>query len=103
MRHASLAYLLILLLSSAVLDDLWAAGTVETGDDAQAAENNDYLRTAPPYLPKSPGAGDVPVPGVRAAPDACRPTGPGREVPVGEQPAALSGPPLLHLLSSLQC
>jgi hypothetical protein len=39
-----LPYLLVLLLSSADLDDVWAYATPDPADDAQAAENNEYLQ-----------------------------------------------------------
>ena len=67
MRHASLAYALILLLLSAALDDVWAATTPETTDDAQAALNNDYLRAAPHPLPKRPADSGPPMTGALGA------------------------------------
>ena len=46
MTRKCLPCLLILLLASACLDDAWAEATPDPADDAQAAENNEYLPTA---------------------------------------------------------
>jgi hypothetical protein len=44
MKLRKLSGLLIVLVSSAFLDDAWAAVTADTVDDVQAAANNEYLR-----------------------------------------------------------
>jgi hypothetical protein len=98
------AWLVILLLASAMLDDAVAAATVGTEDDVLAAENNLYLHFAPLCPQQLSGKTGLPLPG---APDvasinfsasvAVR----GQSAPA--EPVALDGPPLLYLLMSLQC
>jgi hypothetical protein len=101
MRRAGIAYILILLLLSAVFDDAWARTTPEPTDDVQAAENNDYLPSSPPQhkrsVEKHPPVSGVPHSAV-AGPTADS----ARGRLVGERPAALWGPSLLYLFLSLR-
>ena len=47
MRRHCLPCLLALLLTSAALDDAWAMFTPDKADDAQAADDNEYVQAAP--------------------------------------------------------
>jgi hypothetical protein len=97
-----LFYLLILVLSSAALDDTWACATPDPSDDVLTAQNNDYVsvRLGRPrdvqgrdLLPDGfarPG-GDLPV---TASP---------RDLRLTARPRTPSGPDLLYVFMSLQC
>ena len=102
MRCARFAYALILLLSSAALDDGWAATTPEATDDDLAALNNDYLCAAPHPRPKRPAGTDLPVPGAQGAAHASPPAGPARGPLVPARLPAGPDPSLLYLLMSLR-
>jgi hypothetical protein len=101
MRRAGIAYILILLLLSAVFDDVWARTTPDPDDDIRAAENNDYLRSSPQQhkrsIEKHPPVSGVPQ---SAVADPSADSARGRLV--GERPAALWGPSLLYLFMSLR-
>jgi len=102
MRRTRFAYLLILLLSSAFLDDAVAAATPEPSDGELASENNEYLRSLPPDQQKPPHRSDFPQHGAAGAGVASLSTGPVRGTPTGTPPVALSAPSLLYVLMSLQ-
>jgi hypothetical protein len=103
MRTQSLAWLLILLLSSALVDDAFAATTVETDDDVLTAENNQYLHFTSRCPQQRSGKTDVTQPGVPVAAVVSLPAlFAGRWPSTDAEPTALAGPPLLYLLMSLQ-
>jgi hypothetical protein len=95
--------LLILLLSAAALDDVWACATPDPADDVLAAQNNGYL--SPPRRAPRDGSRGCNQP-LTDAPD----TLPGRfsvnasspATPLPAHPGAPSGPALLYVLMSLQ-
>jgi hypothetical protein len=101
MKLQKLPGLLILLVSSAFLDDAWAAATVDTADDIQASANNEYLRTSP--RPESPSAREELAPPGGQATDHAGPPVPVPAVGApGERPLTPVGTPLLYTLMSLQ-
>ncbi len=101
MKLRKLPGLLILLVSSAFLDDAWAAATLDTADDVQAAGNNEYLRPAP-----RPENGSCRERVALPAGEAFLPAGPPVPAPAAgiprERPFTPLGTPLLYALMSLQ-
>src|SRR5262245_34040749 len=102
MRRARLAYTLILLLSSAALDDAWATATPEAAAADQAALNNEYLRAAPHPRQQRPAGRDLPVPGARGAGHAIPSPGRARGPLVWAPLPAGPDPSLLYLFMSLR-
>jgi hypothetical protein len=102
MGRAGLSYLLALLLSSAVLDDAVAAATAWAGDDAAAAENNEYPRSAGEHLPKGSRETDRPTPGAPEARHGSAPDHPTPPPTAPARPALLGGPSLLYRFMSLR-
>ncbi len=99
MSRKCLPCLLILLLSSAGLDDAWAAATPDRADDAQAAENNEYLHPAPRRGDR-PAREELRQPaGPTNRPGAARVDAPRRRQAV---PPVPPGAPPLYVLMSLQ-
>jgi hypothetical protein len=101
MGRARLSCLLALLLSSAVFDDAWAAVAPRGGED-QAAENDEYLRSASQPLPTHSRKSDRPAPGTQAVTPRTGPDPPA-PAPAGVARSAVrGGPPLLYLFMSLR-
>jgi hypothetical protein len=102
MGRARLSCLLALLLSSAVFDDAWAAATLWEGDNAAAAENDEYPRCAGQPLPQRSRKSDRPAPGAPEAPHRSAPARPA-PAPAGvARPAVSGGPSLLYLFMSIR-
>jgi hypothetical protein len=102
MLRRSLPCLLILLLSSADLDDAWAIATPDPADDAQAAENNEYLYTPPCLSDRLSGTDQSPAAGP-AVPSAGRNSPPGALHFLATPPAGpAKGGSLLYVFMSLQ-
>jgi hypothetical protein len=97
------SYLLILLLAAASLDDLWACATPDPCDDAQAAENNEYLASYRPCPRDGTRGWDQPSP--RGCPEGAgglAVAAPLRALPLAGSSRAPFGPALLYVLMSLQ-
>ena len=102
MRRRCLPYLLILLVSSADLDDTWAFATPDPSDDAQAAENNEYLRAPSRPEDRFTGADESPA-GPTAAPPAALRDGLPSATPLTPPPAGPAlATPSLYVFMSLQ-
>jgi hypothetical protein len=102
MKGKGATCLLILLLSSACLDDAWAAATVDPLDDAQAAGNNEYLHFTASRREDRPRRNNLRPPCVAVAPPVASPgTAHARDNP-GVQPTASLVTPLLYVFMSLQ-
>jgi hypothetical protein len=94
--------LLALLLASATFDDAWAFAAHPEGDEAAAAENDEYLRSASQPLPKRSPRSDRPAPLPPEAPPRTVPACPA-PAPAGvARPTALRGRSLLYLFLSLR-
>jgi hypothetical protein len=94
---------LIVLLLSALVDDGFAAATVDTDDDLLAAENNLYLHGTAMCPQQHSGKADLPLPGAPYAaafndPTSVTALGPSANA----EPASLAGQPLLYLFMSLR-
>jgi hypothetical protein len=100
MLRRSLPCLLILLLSSADLDDAWAIATPDPSDDAQAADNNEYLNLTRCVGERLPGPDQSPADCPAVPPAGHGPLPPPFPVPPAPRPAATGS--LLYLLMSLQ-
>ena len=102
MKLKGITYLLVLLLSTASLDDGWACATPDPVDDVLAAQDNEYL--APGWQhPKGPShEGDPPLPGGPSNGAGGHAAAPARATPLEGRPGAPSGPALLYLFMSLQ-
>jgi hypothetical protein len=101
MKLRKLPGLLILLVSSSFLDDAWAAATLDTADDVQAAGNNVYLRPAPRAEDNSCHEELTLSAGESLCPAGPLVPAPGTGIP-RERPSTPVGTPLLYVLMSLQ-
>jgi hypothetical protein len=102
MLRRCLPYLLLLLLSSADLDDAWAFATADPADDLQAAENNEYVSGRPALESRSRPADLTPAPAPVALPAdllPCPPAGPALPTPAAGAALAASS---LYVFMSLQ-
>jgi hypothetical protein len=99
MRLKKFAFLVLLLLGSAWLDDARAAAALAPAEDTVAAQDNDYLPAPSRASEESARASHLPplggVPFRVGAPTARAPSRQAR-------PAVLCDPPLLYVLMSLQ-
>jgi hypothetical protein len=103
MRRAACVYFLIALLVSACLDDVWAAATPDDSDDAQAAQDNDYLSDDSAQELKGLSADTKPVLRTVEAVDADHHVA-GIWVAMPQaRPPGLDGTTLLYLFMSLLC
>jgi hypothetical protein len=102
MTRKCLPCLLILLVASAFLDDAWAEATPDPADDAQAAENNEYLHTAPSRGDRPTRADRLPTGRPDDRPTALRVRPPSRALLAAPPPVPAPGNLLLYVFMSLQ-
>jgi len=103
MRLRRFAFLVLLLLTSAWLDDGWAADARALAEDGPAAQDNEYIHAPDRARTECGPARRLPPPGGRPLPVCDAPgTGPARNHARLVRSAAVPAPALLYLLMSLQ-
>jgi hypothetical protein len=101
MRRQRFAFLLLLLLASAWVDDAWLTAATGSGEESPAAQDNEYLQPSSDASQLSARAFQLPT--FRGAFLLVAETGGTREFQRSVQSAAALAPPLLYVLMSMQC